>query len=625
MRAKTVQESVRVSVWECALDLVRGRASQHDLLNDASRRPSKYPYRWTYALFGLAALAILFLNGCAGFVSGANTSPTQTLTITNVQAAPTSTSAAQIVWTTNVPADSSVDYGTTTSYGTSTSVNSTMVTTHQVTISGLAAGTTYYYQVNSTDTKSNHGKSGPHSFATNGFSISGTITPTAGGSGATVTLSGTSSASTKANGTGAFNFTGLPAGSYTLTPSNTGYTFTPPNQNLTISTSNMTGANFTATASTVAPTITTQPASQTLTAGQTATFTVVASGTAPLSYQWQKNGVNISGATSSSYTTPATTTTDSGSTFRVVVSNSAGSATSNAATLTVNAPAINVSPNPISFGSDVVGTNTTQALIIKNTGTATLSISQITASGAPFTVSGFSLPLSLNAGQQTTVSVAFAPTSATAYSGSLSITSNAPGSPTSVSLSGTGIAATLTLGINPTSLSFGNITTGTTSAAQTVTITNTGNSSVTISQITLSGAGYAMTGGSAPVTLSPSQNITLSMTFAPTVAGAVSGSISIVSNATGSPATLTLSGTGVLPHSVSLTWNASTSTVTGYNVYRSTINGSGYVKINTSLVTVLTYTDTNVQNGTTYYYVTTAVDSSGTESAYSNQATAVIP
>src|SRR5439155_571375 len=84
------------------------------------------------------------------------------------------------------------------------------------------------------------------------------------------------------------------------------------------------------------PTITTQPANQTVTAGQRATFTVVATGTALLSYQWQKNGANLAGATSSSYTTPATTTADSGSTFAVVVSNRAGTATSRAATLTFN-------------------------------------------------------------------------------------------------------------------------------------------------------------------------------------------------------------------------------------------------------------------------------------------------
>src|SRR5881398_3216170 len=92
------------------------------------------------------------------------------------------------------------------------------------------------------------------------------------------------------------------------------------------------------------PTITTQPANQTVTAGQTATFTAVATGTAPLSYQWQKNGANIAGATSSSYTTPATTTSDSGSTFDVVVSNIAGTATSNMATLTVNAQSANGMP-----------------------------------------------------------------------------------------------------------------------------------------------------------------------------------------------------------------------------------------------------------------------------------------
>jgi len=83
------------------------------------------------------------------------------------------------------------------------------------------------------------------------------------------------------------------------------------------------------------PAITTQPANQTVSIGQPATFSVTASGTAPLSYQWQKNTVAISGANSAFYTTPATTLADSGSTYRVVVSNAAGSVTSPAATLTV--------------------------------------------------------------------------------------------------------------------------------------------------------------------------------------------------------------------------------------------------------------------------------------------------
>src|SRR5207249_5375904 len=93
-------------------------------------------------------------------------------------------------------------------------------------------------------------------------------------------------------------------------------------------------AALTVNSAPVAPTITTQPASQTVTAGQTATFTAAATGTAPRTYQWQKNGAAISGATSSSYTTPATTTSDSGSGFAVVLSNTAGTVTSAAATVT---------------------------------------------------------------------------------------------------------------------------------------------------------------------------------------------------------------------------------------------------------------------------------------------------
>src|SRR5439155_304103 len=86
------------------------------------------------------------------------------------------------------------------------------------------------------------------------------------------------------------------------------------------------------------PTITGQPVSQTVTAGQPATFSVTATGTAPLSYQWQRGGVPISGATLASYTAPSTTSADNGAQFTVVVSNTAGSVASSVATLTVNSP-----------------------------------------------------------------------------------------------------------------------------------------------------------------------------------------------------------------------------------------------------------------------------------------------
>jgi len=676
-------------------------------------------------LLSAVAAGTAMLGGCTGLVSGASSSGNppspSTLVISNIQTATITTSSSQIVWATNVPANSSVDYGTTTAYGNSTPVDSTMVTSHQVTISGLAAGTTYYYQVNSSDSKGNNGHSGGNKLKTAGFSIAGTISPSTGGNGATVTLGGAASATTTADSSGNYTLAGLPNGTYMITPSHAGYTFTPSSQSMTLNGGNITGVNFTdnaaavaptittqpanqtvtagqtatfavvaagtaplgyqwqknganitgatsasyttaatttadsgstfrvvvtntagtvtssaatltVNAAAVAPTITTQPANQTVTAGQTATFAVVAAGTAPLGYQWQKNGVNITGATSASYTTPATTTADSGSTFRVVVSNSAGTVTSSAATLTVNpapAPAVQfLSPTPINFGNDVVGVKSSLPLIIKNAGTATLTITQVTETGsAAFTVTGLSLPLSVNAGQQTTITVAFLPTAVGTVSGNLSIVSNAPSSPNSVTLNGTGIAATLTLSISPTSLNFGNVTTGTSSPTQNVTITNTGNSNVAISQISLTGAGYSMTGGSAPVTLSPSQSITLVVQFSPTTVGAPSASITVVSNATGSPATISLSGTGVAPlqHSAALTWSASTSAVAGYNVYRSTVSGGSYTRINSSLVASASYTDSTVQSGTTYFYVTTAVDSSGMESVYSNEVPATIP
>ena len=131
-------------------------------------------------------------------------------------------------------------------------------------------------------------------------------------------------------------------------------------------------ATLTVNAAAVAPTITTQPVNQTVTAGQTATFTVVASGTAPLSYQWQKNGANIAGATASSYTTPATATTDSGSTFDVVVSNTAGSVTSNAATLTVNAAVVapTITTQPV---NQTVTAGQTATFTVVAGGTAPLS------------------------------------------------------------------------------------------------------------------------------------------------------------------------------------------------------------------------------------------------------------
>ena len=134
-----------------------------------------------------------------------------------------------------------------------------------------------------------------------------------------------------------------------------------------------TEATLTVTAAAVAPAISTQPASKTVTAGQAATFTVTATGTAPLAYQWKKNGTAVSGATSSTYTTPATSSADNAAVFTVIVSNGTGTVTSSNATLTVTAaaggaPAIGTQPAAQSVTAGQAATFTVAA-----TGTAPLA------------------------------------------------------------------------------------------------------------------------------------------------------------------------------------------------------------------------------------------------------------
>jgi len=185
-------------------------------------------------------------------------------------------------------------------------------------------------------------------------------------------------------------------------------------------------ATLTVNAAAVAPTITTQPANQTVTAGQTAAFTVVATGTAPLSYQWQKNGVNIAGATAATYTTPATTMSDSGSTFRVAVSNTAGAATSATVTLTVNAVAPSILTPPV---SQTVTAGQTASFSVAATGTAPLSYqwnrNGVAISGATSTSYTTAATTSSDNGAQFTVVVTNTAGSVTSSAATLTVSAQA--------------------------------------------------------------------------------------------------------------------------------------------------------------------------------------------------------
>jgi hypothetical protein len=309
-----------------------------------------------------------------------------------------------------------------------------------------------------------------------------------------------------------------------------------------------------------------------------------------------------------------------------IVSNASGSPLAIALTGTGVQPQISALPASVSFGTVVDGSNTSQSITLKNAGTASLTISQATVSGSGFTISGLTLPATVAAGASTSFTALFTPTGSGTVSGSILLTSNAPNSPLTVALSGSAATATKLLGTSPASLSFGTVNVNSSSPLST-TLTNNGNSNVTISSVAITGSGFADTGVAANTVLTPNQSITLNVTYAPTAAGNVTGSVTVSSNATNSPLTISLSGTGAQPvqHSASLTWTASSSTLAGYNVYRGSVSGGPYTLMNSSLISATDYTDSTVQSGQTYYYVTTAVNSSGNESVNSNEVTATIP
>ena len=378
-----------------------------------------------------------------------------------------------------------------------------------------------------------------------------------------------------------------------------------------------------------------------LATGTTSAQSVTISNTGNSSVSISQISASGAGFTTSGITLPLTLAAGQSTSFSVTFApTSAGSlsgsvtvlsnATNSPATISLSGtgvqPQISVIPSSVTFGNVSVGVTNSQTITIRNPGTATLSVSQATLAGAGFTSSGLALPLSIAPGGSSSFTVGFAPASASNFSGSITFISNTPNSPLVVPLAGTGISTILQLSASPTSLSFGSLTTGT-SATQSVTLSNTGNSSVSISQITESGAGFSTTGIALPLSLAAGQSTSFSVAFAPMATGSLTGSITVVSNAANSPLSIALSGTGTaaVSHTVSLNWTPSSSTYSGFNIYRGTTSGGPYNKIDTSMISTPSYTDAAVTAGQTYYYVATEVDSTGLESSYSSEVSAMIP
>src|ERR1700689_2533829 len=208
-------------------------------------------------------------------------------------------------------------------------------------------------------------------------------------------------------------------------------------------------------------------------------------------------------------------------------------------------------PASVTFGNVQVGTSQSLSDTLSNTGGSSLTITQATVTGAGFTTTGLSLPLTLSAGQNVTFTVVFSPQAAGSVSGSLALTNSASSTPLSVALTGTAVTAGA-MTASPTSLSFGNQQVGI-GQTQTETLKTSGGENVTISAAATSGAGFSYTGLSLPLTLVPNQSTTFGVVFTPASAGAANGSLSITLSGSSTTVDVALSGTGVTPATLTAT------------------------------------------------------------------------
>ena len=213
---------------------------------------------------------------------------------------------------------------------------------------------------------------------------------------------------------------------------------------------------------------------------------------------------------------------------------------------------VSLSPTALNFASTTEGATTAaQVVTIKNTGTGAVTLSSETITGTnptSFLKSATTCGTSLAVGASCTVSVEFKPLAAGALKATLSVADNATGTPQSVALAGTGVAPTLTVSLSPTALTFASTTEGATTAAQVVTIKNTGTGVVTLSSETITGTNptsFLKSATTCGTSLAAGASCTVSVEFKPLAAGALKATLSVADNATGTPQLVTLAGTGV--------------------------------------------------------------------------------
>ncbi len=246
---------------------------------------------------------------------------------------------------------------------------------------------------------------------------------------------------------------------------------------------------------------------------------------------------------------------------------------------TVSAPALNVSPGSLTFSSQPLGTSSkAQSVTLSNTGIDSINISSLAVSGtnAGDYAQTNNCASSLAAGADCTISVTFTPSATGTRSGALSLSDNAVGSPQTVGFTGTGTSTAPAVSLSPDDLTFTIQSAGATSASQSVILSNTGESALTISSITTSGD--FTQSSNCGTTLAAGANCTITVTFTPAAPGTLSGSLTVSDNAAGGPHKVKLQGAYSAPFAgvttSSLTFNRqSVGTTSGAQTV--TVNNTG--------------------------------------------------
>jgi hypothetical protein len=227
--------------------------------------------------------------------------------------------------------------------------------------------------------------------------------------------------------------------------------------------------------------------------------------------------------------------------------NATGSPQTISLTGTGTAAVASLSPGSLTFASQAVGaTSAAQAITVNNTGSAALTLTSLALTGA--SASNFAQTntcgASIAAGANCTVSVTFTPAASGSLTAAVTLTDNATGSPQTISLTGTGTAVVVSL--SPSNLTFASQAVGATSAAQVITVNNTGNAALTLTSLGLSGTNpgdFAQT-NTCGASVAAGANCTVSVTFTPAASGSFTAAVTLTDNATGSPQTISLTGTG---------------------------------------------------------------------------------